>query len=368
MTVKPSLWLLLALLLAIGFFFYRVIEPFVLVLFIAVILAVLFDPLNEWLVVHLKGFRRTAAALTTVIVLLLVLIPIVATVLMAGAQLMEAGQQVVSSISIDKPAEEAIEDTIQEVEKTSLGSAAQRIYLRLPPGQREQIRASAARVAEATSSELYDKTRGFLSNMFSAAVAGSIMLLAFYYFLADREIFLRELHRVLPLEIREEQILSGKFQSVCRGVVMGTVVAGIVQAILSGIAYAIIGVPQVWLLIVLTMFFSFVPFLGAAAVWSVVSLGLLINQDYVAGIGLALYGAAVISTADNLVRAYIIGDMARLHPLIALVSAIGALKLVGLWGIFIGPMVAAFSFALLNLVQERLEPTPNGASEVTNQM
>ncbi|WP_145217322.1 AI-2E family transporter [Planctomycetes bacterium TBK1r] len=49
-----------------------------------------------------------------------------------------------------------------------------------------------------------------------------------------------------------------------------------------------------------------------------------------------------------------IGNQAKLHPLVALVTVLGALKLMGLWGIFVGPMVAAFFYALLNITRDRV--------------
>ncbi len=53
------------------------------------------------------------------------------------------------------------------------------------------------------------------------------------------------------------------------------------------------------------------------------SLLLLIDGRYAAGIFLAIYGVAIVSTSDNLVRSYVIGNQAQIHPLIALVAVIG---------------------------------------------
>jgi len=87
-----------------------------------------------------------------------------------------------------------------------------------------------------------------------------------------------------------------------------------------------------------------------------VAIYLMSTGRVAAGLGLALFGAAIVATSDNLVRAYVIGSQSKLHPFVALVTVLGAIRLVGLWGIFIGPMVAAFFYAFLNITRSRVEP------------
>jgi len=350
---RPSLWLLAGLLLIVGLLFYRTIEPLMMAIFIAIILAVLFDPLHLRLAAWLGGRVRTSAILTTIAALLLVLIPVSLTLLMAGSQVMQFGKDTVGWL--DKQPTKKLEASVAEMGQTRMGALIQRLHDKLPVPQQEQLRSSTAKLAESITTGLYDRTQRFLSNIVTGAIGFAIVTLSLYYFLADRELFLRELHRLLPLEIREEKLLTEKFQVVCRAVVLGTVAAGVVQAALAGIAFAVIGVPQFWLLIVLTMFCSFIPFLGSTVVWLPVAAVLLVNGQTIPGIGLILYGALVIGSADNLVRAFVIGDQAKLHPLVALVTALGALNAFGLWGIFIGPMVAAFLYALINLIRERFD-------------
>jgi predicted PurR-regulated permease PerM len=186
-----------------------------------------------------------------------------------------------------------------------------------------------------------------------------VMIVALYYFLADGDSLLAEAKRLIPMEEADEDELLAQFEQVCRGVVMGTVVAALIQGAVASIGFAIIGIEKIWLLAVFTMFSSFIPFLGAAAVWVAVTIGLFVEQRYGAAIFLAIYGTIVISGSDNLIRAYIIHDRAQMHPLVALVTVLGALQLVGLWGIFIGPISAAFFYALLNILRRRLLEASN---------
>lgn len=338
--------------LAVGVLFFRVIEPFIVPLFIAVVLAVLFEPMYERLAHWLGGKRRIAAAIATLCVVLLLVVPVGGVLLMASNQLAAAAQHAVSWFERFDRGD--LEGTLQEMDGHPLGRRLDQLYQRLPVGQQKQLRQATANVSDGVASEIYDKTRGMLGNLFDAVVGFAIMGLGLFYFLVDKRSFLNELHRLLPLERGEERQLFQQFQRVCRGVVLGTVVAGLAQAALAGVAFAVLGIEQLWLLVVLTMFCSFIPFVGSVTVWAPVAVTLFMADRTTEAIGLTIFGALVISTVDNLIRAYVIGGEAQLHPLIALVSVLGALKLIGLWGIFIGPMIAAFFYALTQILRNRL--------------
>ena len=346
-----SFWLLVGLVGAVGLLFACVVKPFVIAIFIAVVLAALFAPIHQWITRHVAGHDRIAAGITAVLAIVLVLLPICVTLLMAGTQVMQISNDVVDWFNVQST--DGFDETLEQIEQTKFGGAINRLYLNLPHDQKDQFRQAVAKIADGVTSEFYTKTRGLISDLFTFGVSLCIMALALYYLLADRDVFTRELHRMMPLEGQEEQRLADRFQAVCRGVVLGTVVAGLVQAALAGVGYAVLGIPNFWVLIVATMFFSFIPFVGSAAVWASVTAWLLIEGRYGSGIALAIYGATIVSTSDNLVRAYVIGNQAKLHPLVALVTVLGALRLMGLWGIFVGPMVAAFLYALLNITRER---------------
>lgn len=70
-----SLGVLVALILVIGFLSYEVMAAFLLPLFLAAMLTVLFHPVNDWITKRCRGRDRIAAALTTLVILLCVLLP-----------------------------------------------------------------------------------------------------------------------------------------------------------------------------------------------------------------------------------------------------------------------------------------------------
>src|SRR5205823_3324144 len=53
--------------------------------------------------------------------------------------------------------------------------------------------------------------------------------------------------------------------------------------------------------------------------------------------------------------AYVLHTNVKLHPLLAFVSVLGGIQVMGLWGIFIGPIVASCLHALVKIFNSELE-------------
>ena len=97
------------------------------------------------------------------------------------------------------------------------------------------------------------------------------------------------------------------------------------------------------------------PFTGAAAVWVPVSLYLyFVQHNATAAIGLAVYGAVIISTSDNVIKPLVLHGQSKLHPLLALLSVLGGIQALGPIGIVVGPMVVVFLQTLLKIIQREL--------------
>jgi predicted PurR-regulated permease PerM len=334
-----SFWTLVVLTIALGVLFFRVIQPFFAPLFFAAVIALLAHPLHEW-TVDVLGGRRRAAAFVAVSLFLICLIPITLVLITIGREVMLAGQELSQTNLEDQPAVRRLMAFIHRF---------------FPQAEWEGMRGSLARALETTTQAVFNRTREFLSDVVAFGVGVAVMGLALYYFLAEGPLLLKKLHRLFPLDGREEHVLFDKFGGVCRGLVLGTLVCAVAQAALLAVGLLLAGVKGVWVLAGLTLLFSMIPFIGSAGVWLPVAAWLLWQGRIWAGIFLGIYGAAVVSTSDNLIRAHVLHGTARIHPLLALVSALGGLQLVGLWGIFLGPIVAALFYTLVKVLHDRLE-------------
>jgi predicted PurR-regulated permease PerM len=161
--------------------------------------------------------------------------------------------------------------------------------------------------------------------------------------------------RLLPLDMAHQNRLLEEFGSISRAVAAATLLSAIVQGLLAGIGYYFAGLPSVFLLTMLTIFAGMIPFVGAAAVWlpAVLWLGFF-ETRWMAAILLAIWGGAVVSMVDNLVKPLVLHGQSNLHPLLALLSVLGGVQALGPIGIFVGPMAVVFLQAGLKMLNTEI--------------
>jgi predicted PurR-regulated permease PerM len=183
-----------------------------------------------------------------------------------------------------------------------------------------------------------------------------IMIVSLFFLLAEGANMLEALIQISPLEEQHVRELAKEFDRACRAIVSATLLSAIAQGLLAGIGFYFAGLrSSVALLMLLTMVLALVPFTGAAAVWIPVSLYLYLFQgNMTAAIGLAIYGALVISSSDNVIKPLVLHGQSKLHPLLALLSVLGGIQALGPIGIIVGPMVVVFLQTLLKILQREL--------------
>lgn len=184
----------------------------------------------------------------------------------------------------------------------------------------------------------------------------SIMVITIYFFLVDGPQMIRTLMRLSPLDDRYEQKLLAEFDRTSRAVVLATILSALAQAVIATVGYYVVGLSSIALLFLLTLFMALIPFLGAAVVWLPCALWLALAEERVgAAIGLAIFGAVVVSSADNVVKIFVLHGRSQLHPLLALLSVLGGVQVFGAIGILVGPMVVVFLQTMLEILHNEFD-------------
>ncbi|MGH7184608.1 MAG: AI-2E family transporter YdiK [Nitrospiraceae bacterium] len=143
-----------------------------------------------------------------------------------------------------------------------------------------------------------------------------------------------------------------------RGVALGVVVTAFVQATLGGIGLAVAGVPFATILTAI-MFLLCVAQIGPGLVL-LIGVGWLYWTGFTGWATALLVWSIMVGTVDNFIRPVLIKKGADLPLLLILTGVIGGLIAFGMVGIFIGPMLLAVSYRLLEawVCQEPAEPLP----------
>jgi predicted PurR-regulated permease PerM len=304
---------------------------------LAVLLAVLFRPLHQWIRHKLNGRVRVAAALTTLAVLLIVFTP----VLLITLRTISEARSIVENNRNLRLDPDILKHFVESVnERTGLTLNANDIQDTVFAWGQRTLGAIAAR------------TPGFLGEMLLGL---AIMSISLYYFLADGDQMIIGVGRLLPLDMAHQQRLLEEFGSISRAVAAATLLSALAQGLLAGVGYYFADLPSVFLLTMLTILAGMIPFVGAAAVWlpAVLWLGFF-DDRWIAAILLAVWGGAVVSMVDNLVKPLVLHGQSNLHPLLALLSVLGGVQALGPIGIFVGPMAVVFLQAGLKMLNTEI--------------
>jgi len=140
-----------------------------------------------------------------------------------------------------------------------------------------------------------------------------------------------------------------------RGVALGVGVTALIQALLGGIGLGLAGVPFATILTAL-MFMLCIAQIGTVPVLVPAIIWLYASGENGWGTFLLVWGLIVVNL-DNFLRPWLIYRGANLPLLLIFVGVIGGIISFGLVGIFVGPLLLAVSYTLLNSwLQEGLEP------------
>lgn len=210
---------------------------------------------------------------------------------------------------------------------------------------------------------------GVLAGNLTHMVANmGLALLTVFFFYRDGAVLAHQFGRVLRLFVgRRAQRYVRAIGDTTKAVVYGIVLTAIAQGTLAGLGYWVAGMRAPALLGGITALVALVPF-GTPFVWGSAGIWLLVAGETVAGIGLLLWGALVVSSVDNLIRPLVISSATRIPFLLVMFGVIGGLVAFGPVGLFLGPVVLA---VLLAVWQEWLEGArppiePERASEGTS--
>ena len=154
-------------------------------------------------------------------------------------------------------------------------------------------------------------------------------------------------HRLAGERGRQSVLLAGQ---AIRGVALGVVVTALLQSVLGGIGLAIAGVPLATVLTAV-MFMMCIAQLGPG----LVLIPAVVWQYWTGGPGwgtFLLVWTIIVVSLDNIVRPLLIRKGAHLPMLLLLAGVIGGLIAFGLVGIFLGPVVLAVAYTLLQAWME----------------
>lgn len=408
-----SLLIITVLILCLGATFYQVLAPFLMPLFLAAMATLLVQPILRYFMQRWPNRRPLAAAATTITFLAPIMLPLLAGILIGGYQLLNLASELRSSIPKARDVQAAIPETTENAKALLarekdlvtlwvvgttddlLGDQVtsfdidllklNEIQIEKLNGNREMLKAAretivknefqqfrgglvnlaggvAVRTLGVVGRSLgsafeatVDRTLSFLQALLATLLALTVFTMALFYFLADGLELIAAAQALIPVERAHQDELLSKFESSVRAVVLATFLAAIGQGLATALCLKLAGFDYFFVLLALSTFAALVPMAGTPLVWIPAVIWLSIEGNWGAAIFVAAFCLIVVGFLDNVIRTWVLKSDTSLHPLLAFVSVLGGLQVMGLWGVFIGPIVACCLHSLIEIFNSELK-------------
>ncbi|OWW21365.1 AI-2E family transporter [Noviherbaspirillum denitrificans] len=327
------LWLLLAGLFILS---YMTLRWFIVPVVWALILAYATWPMYARLRRGMRGAATSSALLMTLLLTAAFVLPLLGLVGLLQDEFVLAYQAVSGYINAGPQRLPAIIKNIPWI-----GERLQQIFDHLA-GDPAAFRTEALQLAQNWFGQVAELVGGVGRN--AAKMGMAVLTVLFVY--RDGESLLAQVQRVLRrfIGVRAEGYLDA-IGATTKAVLYGLVLTALAQGTLAGLGYWAAGIHAPALLGALTALVALIPF-GAPVIWGSLGVWLLMTGQTLAGIGLLLWGALVVSWVDNLIRPLVISSAAQIPFLLVLFGVLGGLGAFGLVGMFVGPVIVAVLLAV----------------------
>ncbi len=321
---------LLALFIAVSVLLFFVFSPFLIVLTLAAVFAILLHRPYEKLVRIFGGSGSAAALFVVGLMLVFFIVPL----FFVGTQVFQEAQSLYGGVYGN---ETQYMHTIQ--------NAVQNSVRQLFPGFVFDLNAYVGNALAFISNNLGSLIYQTVYVLFDTF----LMLLALFFFLRDGRAFLSSITRISPFgkEVTRE-ILDKMYQTV-GSVVRGTLYIVLIRWICIWIAFYLFGIPSAVLWSGIGGIIGAIPGLGTAFAFVGAIVYLYLQGNVLSALGLAVLGSGIVLLVDNILTSYFFGKGLEVSSLFVLFSILGGIIFFGPLGFILGPLVLSVFLSVIHV-------------------
>ena len=334
--LEEKTFLLLVLVVTIASIW--IVSPFFGAILWSVVIAILFAPMQRRLLRRWPEKRNRAALLTLLAVIALVVIPLILLTAFALQEVVSVYELIRSGqIDFNRYFEQ-----FQAILPHWASNLLDRFGLSNLPAVREKLSAGISSRFQVLAAQAFSIGQ----QAFGFALALGVMLYLTFFLLRDGRSLADQFDRAVPLKREHRVALIAKFVTVVRATIKGSMVVAIVQGLIGGVTFWVLGIHAAVLWGVAMGLFSLLPAIGTGLVWVPVAAYLLITGAFVKGAILIFAGVFIIGMVDNVLRPILVGRDTSMPDYVVLISTLGGIEVFGFSGFVIGPVMAALFMAI----------------------
>lgn len=340
-----------ALLLVILFLAFLILSPFLKAIAWAAILAIVVYPAYAWLLKLLRGRATLTASIVTVLLTLLIVLPSFRVAVFLSQETVELAKTVRALVNGN--GSNSWQEKSWLVDLLGLWDmvSTELAYVDI------DLKKILVQATQTTSGALVSHVKEIAQNIFIFVINFIIALFTVFFLLRDGRYLCDKIRSLLPMEPEHRALLFDNILNSLYAVIHGCLVTAMVQGLLAGLAYWFLDVPFAILLGVATAFVALLPIGGSTLVSVPASAYLLFQGAYLKGFILLAWSLGIVGTIDNILKPLFIGSRLRLPVLFLFFSILGGLRLFGVLGLILGPVLFALLSALLDLYMKEYAKT-----------
>jgi Predicted permease len=338
--VNKTRWIAVLAVTAIALYLcWLMLKPFISVLQWATVLVIIFYPLHKRIAQRIKSRSLSAFVSSTLVIVVFVTPVTLLSIALAneiGIVAKDVPAYVGQFVNPATPVVGRLSGWLHE--RFALDAQTSETFLI------EQLRNAGV--------VLIGQSFGVAGNILDGIVRAFFVVFTMYYLFRDGDQIVRSLPRALPFSSQQSEAIINRTTEVVSASVYGVVTIAMLQGMLGGIAFWVLGVPSPILWAVVLAFVCMIPIAGSFFIWLPISIYLMLTGHWTKAILLITWGVLVISTIDNFLRPKLIKNQTKLHELFIFFSVLGGIGLFGLLGIVMGPVVLSLTLGLLSSFKE----------------
>ena len=341
---------------------WSMLQPFVEVVLWAVVLAIVFFPVHRRIQARV-GSPGWSALLSCLLVIFVILVPLTLMTFAVVNELSDFAQMLQPKQGESGGAAGAAAGLL-DPNNPYAGPAVRWLGQYVDVGRLGSQEFIAERL-KGVSGAIASRTLGFVGGAVGFVVEVFFVIFTMYYLFRDGERLRAAAYDMTPLSDAKAREIFDRTGEVIGASVYGVLVIAVVQGVLGGLAFWVLGLPSPLLWGVVMIFLSMIPMLGSFIVWVPAAIYLGLTGHWGKAVVLAVWGALVIGSVDNFLRPKLVGERTRLHELLVFFSVLGGLQVFGVLGIVLGPVIVAITIALLDVLRQADGPSRPGSDDDT---
>lgn len=312
---------------------YFIMQPFLIPLILAAIFAFLFQPVYLKLL-HLTQERTSLSAFaTTIIAIILIVLPVA----FLGSLILKESADLYQRLAGGDKSRLAgiVEGAFSQVRSV------------LPIPQMYEL--NVTQYVRQGLGLLVQNLGGIFASFAKVLLNAFVFFIAFYFFLKDGYKLKNYLVVLSPLQDSDDELIVLRIQSAVSAIVKGNLTIGLIQGALTGIGFALFGVPNPVLWGSVAAITALVPGIGTTLVIAPAVMFLFLTGNMFGGVGLLIWGVTAVGLIDNFLGPKLVGKGMQLHPLVVFLSVLGGMAFFGPLGFLLGPLTVSVCLVLIKM-------------------